>query len=198
LITLSAVDTGTWTLATGAFIAQDGAASAELFVRVTSNAALMVDAVMMCQGDAPDDVIDNDCYWVGDTFEATIDVEDAGLSLSAEAADSITDYGEQEAVIDQTSVTDHATLLAFANGWFDAHAVPRIEGAVRIPVLSDTELWDTDGLVRVVGLSSPVVAALRPNRLQFSVSDAEVVCEAQIGNERPTLEGLIRELELRR
>lgn len=188
-----------WQLLSGTYTLAPDDQSAEVFVRVRANQAVYLDCVMLVAGDVPSDVRDYGHWWADTSFEALIDTSDAALTgLSTAAAGSIAAYGEREAGIDQADVVDQATLVAWATGYFNAAAVPVIEGKLTITARSAADLVNLGSLVRVVGLPTSVgIGALMPSRVRVSVGEA-VRVDADLGSERPSLTGLLGVLAERR
>jgi len=188
-----------WELLTLSWTSAVDDVAGEVYLRVRSDDAVYWDAVMLVTGDPPADVRDYGRWWAETTFEALIDTDDAALTgLSTAAAGSIAAYGEREAGLDQADVVDQATLVAWATGYFNAAAVPVVEGKLTLTARSAGDLVNLGSLVRVVGLPTSLgIGALMPSRVRVSVGEA-VRVDADLGSERPTLTGLLGVLAERR
>jgi hypothetical protein len=180
------------------------ATAVEVFIRFRNGNTHYLDAIGLFEGDVPAEInsvaYTPGGYWSGDTYERVIDVADSGLSdgipmLSTEAYNSITTYGEREAEISNSAIVDYATAAAFARGYFNSHAVPRIQGPLTIH--DPRTLVKPDGTVRLLNLPNPPPAEF-PSRIHTRFNaDGFVTQEIELGNERPELADLLKLTEQR-
>lgn len=162
------------------------------FIRVKSNAAIYIDAVMLVKGEVPSEVYSGGGYWTGTRYERVIDVEDSALSglLNSGVSDSMDDYGEREEARTNDLVIDADTMEAYAAGQFNAFAVPQVEGRLTLFAPRGVVVG-LDGKVKIVNLSG-APEALTPSRIQWSVDGAGIRAEVDLGTRRPDQADLLR------
>lgn len=188
------------------FTANANTAEAEIAIRVTGNTDAVIDGVMLFEGDYPPDALylknypadpydtTNPWFYDGDTYQATIATSDVrlddstltgGTAISSEAGASITTYGRHEGRVQNDAVVDEESLLAFAVGYFNAHAVPILQGSVTL--LDPPDLVEPDGMVRIINLRLPP-DALFPNRMTTTFEAGGFVRQVvDLGSERPDM-----------
>jgi hypothetical protein len=179
-----------WTLIRLDIMTESDTARLQLFIRARTERNLYLDDVMLVQGEVPEEVEEDGGYWTGESYERTIDVEDALLTgmLDADVEDSIALYGEREAPASNELITDLETMLAFASGQFNARSLPRIEAVLEI--FAARELIAQAGRVRLINLPSPP-PALWPARSNYTISPTSIDIRVELGNQRPDLQSLL-------
>jgi hypothetical protein len=177
----------------------------ELAIRLDNDNIHYFDAVWFGELEEPDELsAATGGYWEVDTYERVIDVTNADLAdstktggtvISADAAASITTYGEREAEASNTEIVDYPTALAYAVGHFNAHAVPKVQGPITIN--NARQIVKPDGLVRIINLPNPPAAAF-PSRIRTKIgADGFISQDMDLGTERPELADLLRATEVR-
>lgn len=183
-----------WGLSQLQFTVSANVAAAEIYLQI--GGILYVDGIMLVEGALPSEYAAGKVYWEGDTYTAWLDTAGSGLTgLSGSAAASQTTYGVREAEESNSSVIDWPTAEAFAVGYFNARAVPKVQAELKCPIGSAGELLDFTGTVKLLNLPS-APEALFPSRIRYTIGDT-VEMDAELGNERPTLAQLLRLLESR-
>lgn len=180
----------TWQMARLDIMTESTTARLQLFIRVRSERDTYLDDVMLVQGEVPDEVENHGGFWTGESYERTIDVEDAALTgmLDAGVEDSIALYGEREAPASNALITDRETMLAFAAGQFNARALPLVQA--RLDIFAARELLAQAGKVRLINLPKPP-PALWPARASYTISPASIDVSAELGNRREDLQSLL-------
>ncbi len=173
------------------FVTDSDTARLQPFIRIRTNRHIYIDDVMLVKGEIPDEVRDSGGYWPADMYERYIDVTHSGLtaSLDTDVDDSIDDYDEHEKSVTNELVTDYATALAFAAGYFNANALPKVEASLTI--YGARELIAQEGKVRIVNLPS-APPALWPSRSSYSITESAINCQVELGNVRPDLQRLLQ------
>lgn len=175
--------------------------SVELLVRHMDNDEVLIDGVFFCQGDFPEDldigVLSSGEYWAGENYEKRMKTSDAaftgGYALDAAADTSIADYGEREDEVQNELVTDLTTALTFGQDYFNSFAIPSIMANLRVERLMRVgELLTTaDDRVKIVNLPS-APAPLNPVRVSYTIRGDAIDFTADLGNEMPTMDALLR------
>ncbi len=180
-----------WDLYAVQIVANINTVECEVFIRVEGDYPVFLDACMLLAGSPPAEVYDahcTTCFWDGDTYETVIDTSNGAVTLAGAAATSLADWGEREDAVSSSAVVDWATAVAFAQGYFEAHATPRIEGQLQIA--DAREALKPNGLVHLLNLPSGPVD-LFPARARYSITGSEIRIDADLGNERPDLAELL-------
>jgi len=161
-----------------------GADKLEIGLRFYNNNPASIDAAGVWENNLP-------TQWYPDqalTKHST--VADYGGSISAEASASITNYGLREDEVQNDQILDAATMDAFLIGYYNVHAVPAVQA--RLSLFGPTAPLKLDGTVKIVNLpASSEAPALFPSRVRYQIGEA-ITIEADLGNERPDLAGLLR------
>lgn len=182
-----------WGLITQSVTVNANTRSVECFIRIRANVTHYIDAAFLVEGDVPQDWWAYG-YWPAESYERVIDVEytpptgTAGLTLDSGVGNSITTYGEREAAVSNQQVTDYETMIAYAEGYFNANALPKIQAQLR--VFDAQALLKPDGLVRILNLPSGTPDPLFPAVVRYTVGDS-IDIDADLGNERPEMVALM-------
>lgn len=172
-------------------------AKVEVFVRFRENQVNMVDGIFLCHGELPPTILDMTDYWAGENYERIIKTSDAlftgGLALDADADSSIADYGEREEEVSNELVTDYSSFMIFAQDFFNSAAVPSIMANLRVErLMRVSELLTTaDDKVRIINLPN-APDALNPVRVSYTIRGDAIDFTADLGNEMPTMDALLR------
>lgn len=171
----------------------------EVFLRVRNNNLIYIDAFGLLEGNLPADWNANG-FWAGSEYERVYDVTNTPATernplsgISTTADDSITNYGQREAEVSNENVTDWGTAIAFAVGYLNAQAVPKVQAQLRCSLASADDLLDMTGTVKLLNLPT-APAALFPARVHYVIGE-RLEMEADLGNQRPELAQLLRLLE---
>jgi hypothetical protein len=131
-------------------------------------------------------------YYPGDHFEAEITTDDFDASeIGADAAASITTWGEREAEENADSVRDELSLQAWAKAFFRKWAVPQVEG--RLEIFQPDALLTQAGLVEIENLPD-APGALFPSRIRTTVREV-IEVSADLNSERPELANILRQVQ---
>ena len=120
------------------------------FLRFTSSGTYYVDGAQLIVGQIGG-TYGQQLYTRDGTYRANgFNVEAGAITglLTADAAASITTWGEREASVTNTDVVDDTTGAAFAVGYFDAFAVPTVQA--RLTLDQPTSPLLLDGAVQVM------------------------------------------------
>jgi hypothetical protein len=182
----------TWQMISLPITTESDTVKLQLFLRIRTNETIYLDDVMLVQGEVPDEVENDGGFWPADTYQRYITVEDPLLvgdyALDADVADSIDDYGEHEDEATNDLVVDLASALTFAAGQFNAKALPKVQAG--LDIYGARKLIAQEGKVRLVNLPSPP-PALWPSRSSYTITGEAILCQVELGNQRPDLAGLL-------
>lgn len=177
------INSGLWHLVTTS-VNVAGADSIEPFIRFYNGNGAYIDAF----GVWLDNVPTAEAWYPDKEFWKYATVSDYAGSISAAAAASITNYGLRQDAQTNAQVVDQVTLDAYLIGWFNAHAVPAVQA--RLTLYGPTSPLLLDGSVQVLNLPNEP-PALFPSRIRYQIGEA-ITIEADLGNQRPDLAGLLR------
>lgn len=176
--------TSLWQEASYSFTTGEVTAKVEPFIRLYENGrTFYLDAAGLFEGITPPSG-----YYAGANFEGNKSTSEySSGDIGAEAAASITTYGEREKEESVDAVRDFLQLGEYAKNYFKAHAVPKVQGTL---TLSDARTpLRFSGQVRILNLPN-APAALNVARANYKVG-ASVTIDADLNNERPDLAALL-------
>jgi len=165
--TMSATPYDSWHRERLTFTTNASTVEGEMFIRVRANVLHYLDGIMLIEGGAPAN-LDLGIYWEEETFEWKLNVESSVISflLDADAQTSIDDHGLLEGTVSNANVTDDQLAQAFFPSYFNANAVPRVQGSLRL--MDPSPLVKPDGKVRILNLPLPP-AAFFPARIETTI-----------------------------
>lgn len=169
-----------WQEASFSFTTELDTEKVEVFVRLYENGrTFYLDAAGLFEGTSPPSG-----YYVGENFEGAKSTAEYGSGdIGADAANSISTWGEREKEVSVDAVRDFLQLGAYAIDFFKASAIPKMQGRLTI---SDAQAPLTfNGQVRIVNLPS-APAAMNVAKVKYKVG-AGVTIDADMNNERPDL-----------
>ncbi len=201
--TFSGTASAAWGIVGFAFTTPADTALVEVFFRLRNNVIFYLDAFFLCEGNAPSEILAGaGGYWPGETYERTINVENADLAnatkmgdvaggtvISLEASQSLDTYGESKQDESVQGVTDYDSALAFAVYYLNNRAVAKLFGTLvrrdpLIPVPFDGKS------VRLINLPIPP-PALHPAAVHLELDQDGATETIELGREKPELMGLL-------
>lgn len=170
---------------------QTGATTNQIdpYIRIydTSGNPVYIDAVMVTQGAAPG----AGDFWKGANYEGIRDVTYfTGGELSSAASASISTYGLREKAESVDNITNATLLDAFAADYFNAYAIPAVQG--RLQIKNATRLVALTGTLRVVNLTN-APPALFPSRVRYRIGESLDI-DVDLNNQRPDMATLLRKV----
>lgn len=203
---------GSWTTLIYSFPSGKSQTTADVWIRNRSNQRIYIGGAMLVEGIAPAEVINDGNFWEGSSYEKVYSVTDSDISpinyssagvsydhptilydttsltsgtvLTPAAQSSITNYGIKSKFERNDMVFNKATAIAFATGYLNQNAVPKIHASAELLDFNEP-LFDFGSMVKLNNIKN-APDPLNLVRIEIDISRT-IQCRLELSNEFPTL-----------